>query len=136
MIEQAEPQGIVRRVPAATPQLGRPARPITQIDTADAPRRTSGIGEFDRVLGGGVVAGAAILLSGEPGVGKSTLLLEVAARSAQSGNRVLYASGEESTAQIRLRAERTGSLHDELFLRPRPTLRRSSATSTRSSQPS
>lgn len=116
VIEQAEPQGIVRRVQAATPQLGRSARPITQIDTTDAPRRTSGIGEFDRVLGGGVVAGAAILLSGEPGVGKSTLLLEVAARSAQSGNRVLYASGEESTAQIRLRAERTGSLHDELFL--------------------
>nr|BFF09322.1 hypothetical protein GCM10025699_06250 [Microbacterium flavescens] len=60
--------------------------------------------------------GAAILLSGEPGVGKSTLLLEVAAQSAKAGRRVLYASAEESTAQVRLRAERTGALHDELYL--------------------
>ncbi len=68
------------------------------------------------MLGGGIVPGAAILLSGEPGVGKSTLLLEVAAQSARAGRRVLYASGEESAAQVRLRAERTGALHDELFL--------------------
>src|SRR4029079_17978115 len=94
----------------------RAARPITAIDTRDAPRRTTGVGEFDRVLGGGVVPGAAILLSGEPGVGKSTLLLEVAAQSARAGRRVLYASAEESTAQVRLRAERTGALHDELYL--------------------
>ncbi|MBP2436598.1 DNA repair protein RadA [Microbacterium amylolyticum] len=92
------------------------ARPITQIDTADAPRRPSGVGEFDRVLGGGVVPGAAILLSGEPGVGKSTLLLEVAARAAMEGRRVLYVSAEESVAQVRLRAERTGAMHDQLFL--------------------
>ena len=78
--------------------------------------RPSGIGEFDRVLGGGIVAGAAILLSGEPGVGKSTLLLEVAARVAATGRRVLYVSAEESTAQVRLRAGRTGALHDELYL--------------------
>src|SRR5690606_40609481 len=95
---------------------GRTAQPITQISTADAPRRTSGVGEFDRVLGGGIVPGATILLSGEPGVGKSTLLLEVAAQSARSGQRVLYASAEESTSQVRLRAERTGALHDELYL--------------------
>src|SRR5690606_451365 len=79
-------------------------------------RRSSGIAEFDRVLGGGIVPGAAILLSGEPGVGKSTLLLEVAARAARGGRRVLYASAEESQAQVRLRAERTGALHDELYL--------------------
>ncbi|MFY9714299.1 MAG: DNA repair protein RadA, partial [Microbacterium sp.] len=65
---------------------------------------------------GGIVPGAAILLSGEPGVGKSTLLLEVAAQSARAGRRVLYASAEESPAQVRLRAERTGALHDELYL--------------------
>ena len=64
----------------------------------------------------GIVPGAAILLSGEPGVGKSTLLLEVAAQSARAGRRVLYASAEESTAQVRLRAERTGALHDDLYL--------------------
>ncbi|MFT4213720.1 MAG: DNA repair protein RadA [Microbacterium sp.] len=94
----------------------RSARPITQVDTRDTPRRTTGVGEFDRVLGGGIVPGAAILLSGEPGVGKSTLLLEVAAQSARAGRRVLYVSAEESLGQVRLRAERTGALHDELFL--------------------
>lgn len=114
--EQAAPTGILRRVTALAPTAERTARPITQITTQDAPRRTSGVGEFDRVLGGGIVPGAAILLSGEPGVGKSTLLLEVAAQAARSGRRVLYASAEESPGQVRLRAERTGALHDELYL--------------------
>ncbi|WP_214467886.1 DNA repair protein RadA [Microbacterium flavescens] len=116
VVEASEPTGLLRSVTPVAPGAGRAARPITHIDTADAPRRTSGVGEFDRVLGGGVVPGAAILLSGEPGVGKSTLLLEVAAQSAKAGRRVLYASAEESTAQVRLRAERTGALHDELYL--------------------
>ncbi len=116
VVEASEPTGINRSVAPVAPGAGRAARPITSIDTTDAPRRTSGVGEFDRVLGGGIVPGAAILLSGEPGVGKSTLLLEVAAQSARSGRRVLYASAEESTAQVRLRAERTGALHDELYL--------------------
>ena len=116
VVEAAETTGIVRSVTPVAPAAGRAARPITTIDTTEAPRRTSGVGEFDRVLGGGIVPGAAVLLSGEPGVGKSTLLLEVAAQSARAGRRVLYASGEESTAQIRLRAERTGALDDELFL--------------------
>lgn len=114
VVETVAPTPAAARAVAAAPL--RAARPITEIDTADAPRRTSGIGEFDRVLGGGIVPGAAILLSGEPGVGKSTLLLEVAARCAGAGGRVLYASGEESVAQIRLRAERTGALHPELYL--------------------
>ncbi|UJP11766.1 DNA repair protein RadA [Microbacterium sp. KUDC0406] len=116
VIEQAAQTGILRRIDAVAPAAARAARPITQITTTDAPRRSSGVGEFDRVLGGGIVPGAAILLSGEPGVGKSTLLLEVAARAARSGRRVLYASAEESAAQVRLRAERTGALHDELYL--------------------
>ncbi|GAA3755913.1 DNA repair protein RadA [Microbacterium kribbense] len=117
VVEAADATGIPSRaVTAIAPRANRKARPITMVDTAATPRRTSGVGEFDRVLGGGIVPGAAILLSGEPGVGKSTLLLEVAAQSARSGRRVLYASGEESTAQVRLRAERTGALHDELFL--------------------
>jgi DNA repair protein RadA/Sms len=67
------------------------------------------------VLGGGLVPGAVVLLAGEPGVGKSTLLLEVAARAAASG-RVLYVTGEESAGQVRLRAERTNGLHDDLYL--------------------
>jgi DNA repair protein RadA/Sms len=115
-VQELPRTGIFRQTDAVAPLAGRAARPITQITTADAPRRTSGVGEFDRVLGGGIVPGAAILLSGEPGVGKSTLLLEVAAATAKSGRRVLYASAEESPAQVRLRAERTGALHDELYL--------------------
>jgi DNA repair protein RadA/Sms len=117
VVEVAEQTGIVRAaVTPIAPASGRAAQPITRVDTSERPRRTSGVAEFDRVLGGGIVPGAAILLSGEPGVGKSTLLLEVAAQSARAGRRVLYASGEESTAQVRLRAERTGALDDELYL--------------------
>jgi DNA repair protein RadA/Sms len=74
------------------------------------------VAEFDRVLGGGIVPGAVILLSGEPGVGKSTLLLDVAAEAARSGRKVLYISAEESAGQVYLRASRTGGLHDNLFL--------------------
>ena len=105
-----------KTVRASAPARGREARPITELAADSAVHRPSGIGELDRVLGGGIVPGAAVLFSGEPGVGKSTLLLEVAAQAARSGRRVLYASAEESPAQVRLRAERTGALHDELFL--------------------
>jgi DNA repair protein RadA/Sms len=73
------------------------------------------VSELDRVLGGGLIPGSVVLLAGEPGVGKSTLLLEVAAKVAGTG-RVLYVTGEESAGQVRLRAERTGAVHDELFL--------------------
>lgn len=113
LVEQGTP---LRVVAAASVPETRVARPITEIGAEDSVHRPSGIAEFDRVLGGGVVPGAAILLSGEPGVGKSTLLLEVAARVAATGARVLYVSAEESAAQVRLRAERTGALHDSLYL--------------------
>ncbi|NYF09577.1 DNA repair protein RadA/Sms [Leifsonia sp. AK011] len=92
------------------------ARAITEIGAESVAHWPSGIAEFDRVLGGGIVPGAAILLSGEPGVGKSTLLLEVASRAAASGQRVLYVSAEESVSQVRLRAERTHALHPSLYL--------------------
>lgn len=95
---------------------GRAARPITEIGAESVAHWPSGITEFDRVLGGGIVPGAAILLSGEPGVGKSTLLLEVASRAAATGQRVLYVSAEESVSQVRLRAQRTGALQPTLFL--------------------
>lgn len=94
----------------------RAAQPITEVGAERAAHWPSGIAEFDRVLGGGVVPGAAILLSGEPGVGKSTLLLEVASRAAASGQRVLYVSAEESVSQVRLRAERTNALQPSLYL--------------------
>ena len=95
---------------------GRAARPITDIAPREESHTPTGIAELDRVLGGGIVPGASILLSGEPGVGKSTLLLEVAARAAKLGQRVLYVSAEESVAQVRLRAGRTGALTPELYL--------------------
>lgn len=74
----------------------------------EAPRVTTGFGELDRVTGGGIVPGSALLIGGEPGIGKSTLLLQLAANFARSGRRTLYFSGEEATAQVRLRAERLG----------------------------
>ena len=96
--------------------VSSPATPIAQVSAVEAASRSTGLAELDRVLGGGMVPGAVVLLAGEPGVGKSTLLLEVAARSARSGQRTLYVSGEESAAQVRLRAGRTDALVDELFL--------------------
>src|SRR6476469_986083 len=71
-------------------------------------RRSVGIGELDRVLGGGLVAGSVVLVGGEPGIGKSTLLLQVAAGIARAGDQVLYATGEESVSQVQLRARRLG----------------------------
>ncbi|MDO5710179.1 MAG: DNA repair protein RadA [Micrococcales bacterium] len=92
------------------------ALPIGDVDAEAACASTSGVGELDRVLGGGLVAGAVVLVAGEPGIGKSTLLLDVAARSAATGRRVLYVTGEESAAQVRLRAERIGALEPLLLL--------------------
>ncbi|MCW2554883.1 MAG: repair protein RadA [Mycobacterium sp.] len=93
-----------------------PAVPISSIDPGSTRHFNTGVSELDRVLGGGLVPGSVTLLAGDPGVGKSTLLLEVVHRWAQSGRRALYLSGEESAGQIRLRAERTGCTHDEVFL--------------------
>ncbi|MGZ5416411.1 MAG: DNA repair protein RadA [Nocardioides sp.] len=93
-----------------------PAVPIAEVAVEDSRARTSGVPELDRVLGGGMVRGAAVLLAGEPGVGKSTLLLEVAAQTARSGLRTLYVTGEESASQVRLLADRTGGVHPELYL--------------------
>jgi len=93
-----------------------PAVPITSIDPGNTRHFHTGISELDRVLGGGLVPGSVTLLAGDPGVGKSTLLLEVVHRWAQTGRRALYLSGEESAGQIRLRAERTCCTHDEVYL--------------------
>ncbi len=103
------------RAVAAGP-VTAPAVPIAQVELAAARAVPTGIEEFDRVLGGGLVPGAVLLVAGEPGVGKSTLLLEVAHRVAATNGPALVVSGEESAAQVRLRAERIGALHDRLYL--------------------
>jgi DNA repair protein RadA/Sms len=108
--------GVVHSIKPAVIVGSSAAKPITEISTDQVASRPTGVAEFDRVLGGGLVPGAVVLLSGEPGVGKSTLLLEVAANSAKSGLKVLYVSGEESVGQIKLRANRTGALSDSLYL--------------------
>jgi DNA repair protein RadA/Sms len=109
--------GATERRAAAPGAVSTPARPIAELDAEQARARPTGIGEVDRVLGKGLVPGSVILLAGEPGVGKSTLLLDVAHSFAEGGGgRALIVTGEESTAQVRLRAERTGALHPELYL--------------------
>ena len=89
--------------------------PIDRIETDDAPRISTGLPNFDRVLGGGIVPGAVVLVGGEPGIGKSTLLLQIAQRLTGHGQ-VLYVSGEESPAQIALRARRLGTLDGRISL--------------------
>ena len=108
---------------AAGPGLQKPkatARKLAFVDlagsTAPPPRTPVGIAELDRLLGGGLVASSAVLLAGDPGIGKSTLLLQAAASLAGAGHRVLYVSGEESVEQVRLRARRLGLAHTRLEL--------------------
>ena len=108
----ATANGSARRAPVPA----APAVPISSIDPERTRHTRTGVDELDRVLGGGVVPGSVCLLAGDPGVGKSTLLLEVAHRWAKTGRRALYVSGEESAGQIRMRADRTGSSHDEVYL--------------------
>src|SRR5690606_25842101 len=97
---------------SARHDLSGGGRPVT-FEPLDSPvqplaRRGTGLAEFDRALGGGLVPGSAVLMGGEPGIGKSTLLLQAAAQVARSGARALYISGEEATGQVRLRAARLG----------------------------
>ncbi|MGH3742086.1 MAG: DNA repair protein RadA, partial [Micromonosporaceae bacterium] len=94
------------------------AQPINAVNASAAKHRATGVGELDRVLGGGLVPGGVALLAGEPGVGKSTLLLDVAHQWAvrHQDSVALVISGEESTSQVRLRAERIGAMHERLYL--------------------
>ena len=96
----------VRGLSAVAP--GREATRIADVQADDARRVPTGIGEFDRVLGGGVVAGGVVLVGGDPGIGKSTLLMQALASMAHAGARTLYVTGEESAAQVALRAQRLG----------------------------
>ncbi len=112
----------VRKAAAGKPgphaKRGSASKPLALVDISsqDAPRRALAWDELNRVLGGGIVPGSLVLVGGEPGVGKSTLLMHAAAQVAQRGSRVLYVSGEESAQQIRMRAERLGALEAGIFL--------------------
>ncbi|MUN35586.1 DNA repair protein RadA [Actinomadura litoris] len=135
--------GTVTEAASATPArvvhagpVSAPARPIGQVDVRSAKTKPTGLDELDRVLGGGIVPGAVLLLAGEPGIGKSTLLLEVAALASTGASgpgsdagsksdshpdsketsHVLYVTGEESAEQVRLRADRVGAITDHLYL--------------------
>lgn len=117
-IEEATEQ-VGTKIAALTPRS--PAQPITEVSQQASVKEPTGVPELDRVLGGGIVPGVVILLAGEPGVGKSTLLLDVAAKAAEQAaqagrNPVLYVTGEESASQVRSRAERIGALHPYLLL--------------------
>jgi DNA repair protein RadA/Sms len=114
---EAAPSPVVAGKVVSSRMPSEPARPISQISAAPAKARPTHVPELDRVLGGGMVPGAVVLLAGEPGVGKSTLLLDVAQRWAEAGETPsLVVSGEESVSQVRLRAERMDALHDKLYL--------------------
>ena len=91
-------------------------QPVTAVEALTQNRLITGIGEFDRTLGGGLVEGSLTLIGGDPGIGKSTLLLQSMGEMAKSGAKVLYVSGEESPAQIKLRADRLGALSDNLLV--------------------
>src|SRR5947209_17225259 len=104
-----------QRGQAVEPTGARPV-PLSEIEPDSAPRQPLAWGELNRVLGGGIVPGSLVLVGGEPGVGKSTLLMHAAQQIASSGGRVLYASGEESPQQIRLRAARLGPLSPRILL--------------------
>lgn len=98
------------------PAVYNPPKPITEITVGSHPRHKTGIGEFDRVLGGGIVPGSAVLIGGDPGIGKSTILTQVANNLSRDGETTLYISGEESPEQIKLRADRLGLNTDKLYL--------------------
>lgn len=115
-VEEKVSSGISRSSTAAA-KAGKSAEvvPLSQVRADDDARTETGLRELDRVLGGGIVAGSLVLVGGDPGIGKSTLLLQVCQKLAASG-KILYISGEESQTQIKLRANRMGVFSDNLLL--------------------
>jgi DNA repair protein RadA/Sms len=120
-IVAARPATVAGRARAARPSLAGNGSAVSamrlgDLRASDTPRWTTGINEFDFVLGGGIVPGSMVLIGGEPGIGKSTLLLQVAARLSQQGHRTLYISGEESPLQVKLRADRLAESSESVEL--------------------
>lgn len=115
MQEHIEKPAAVGKAKSAPVGQSRKPQRISQVDSGDEIRFSTGMGELDRVLGGGAVAGSLVLVGGAPGIGKSTLLLQIC-NSLCAGRKVLYVSGEESERQLKLRAQRLGVAPDELFI--------------------
>jgi DNA repair protein RadA/Sms len=113
-----QPAAPKKKKGGAGPRRGAPAVPVTEAAAAPTIRLSTGLDDLDRVLGGGLVPGSLVLLAGEPGIGKSTLLLQVAAALARTNGPVVYVTGEESAEQVALRARRIDGLHEELLLLP------------------
>jgi len=109
------PAGVRKGFPRVVSDSAGPV-PLAGVESIDFRRLRLPLEEFNRVLGGGIVPGSLVLLGGEPGIGKSTLLLQVSNLAASSCGRVLYASGEESAEQVKLRANRLGGISPELFI--------------------
>jgi DNA repair protein RadA/Sms len=107
---------VVSTAPTPIADLSNPPRELSQVAIDSSDRLPLPMGELNRVLGGGLVSGSLVLMGGEPGIGKSTLLLQVSALVAQAGGKVAYVSGEETLSQIRLRAERLGVSGERLYL--------------------
>ena len=108
---------VVKKSTAASgSRMVREPELISGIKAEAVPRMNSGFGELDRVLGGGIVQGSLVLVGGDPGIGKSTLLLQMCREIVNKGKKILYISGEESLSQIKMRAERLGVFHGELLL--------------------
>jgi DNA repair protein RadA/Sms len=95
---------------------------IVEVRADEGERLGTGIAELDRVLGGGILPGMVVLVGGDPGIGKSTLLLQMAGSMGRVGHSVLYVSGEESAKQTRLRADRVGALSEQLLILPETAL--------------
>ncbi|MCO5730789.1 DNA repair protein RadA [Rhizobium sp. SSA_523] len=116
-IVEEDPMGGIGGGPGKTPKKGRPVALTTLSgETEEAPRVQTGISELDRVTGGGFVRGSAVLVGGDPGIGKSTLLMQAAAALSRRGHRIIYVSGEEAVAQVRLRAQRLGAASTDVLL--------------------
>jgi DNA repair protein RadA/Sms len=116
-IIEEDPTSGIGGGPARAPKKGRPVTLTTLSgEIEEAPRIESGISELDRVTGGGFVRGSAVLVGGDPGIGKSTLLMQAASALARRGNRVIYVSGEEAVAQVRLRAQRLNAADTGVLL--------------------
>ncbi len=116
-IVEEDPMGGIGGGPGKAPKKGRPVALTTLSgEIEEAPRVNTGISELDRATGGGFVRGSAVLIGGDPGIGKSTVLMQAAAALARQGHRIIYVSGEEAVAQVRLRAQRLGAADTDVLL--------------------